>query len=203
MSLGNFFAILSIGIASNLDNAGASIAYGIRKIRIPWFSNFIISLMGFFLTLVGGIFGKWMALWLKPSIGNLIGMIVLVIIGICLLYPTLLNSKSVRYVSTSSPILKILRNKDELDLDGSKTLGFGESILLGISLSVNNLVGGFDVGVTHLSIWGISFISGVLSYVCVGLCAYLGSRFAAEKLGKQASFMAGILLILVGLHQIF
>lgn len=203
LNIDSFFAILSIGLASNLDNAGASIAYGIRKIRIPWFNNFIIALIGFLLTLAGGIFGKWMDHWLIPSIGNLIGMITLVIIGISILYQPLLNNTLVKYASKSNHFLKILRNPEEVDLNGSKTISFSESIFLGISLSVNNLVGGFDSGVTHLSIWVTSFISGVLSYICVSLFVYVGYRFAAEKLGKQASVVAGILLILVGLHQIF
>ncbi len=43
-----------IGIASNLDNAGVGIAYGIRKIRISWFNNFIIAFFGFLFTLLAG-----------------------------------------------------------------------------------------------------------------------------------------------------
>ncbi|MEX5522262.1 sporulation membrane protein YtaF, partial [Bacillus cereus] len=43
MSTAGLFSIFLIGIASNLDNAGVGIAYGIRKIRISWFNNFIIA----------------------------------------------------------------------------------------------------------------------------------------------------------------
>ena len=52
MSTAGLFSIFLIGIASNLDNAGVGIAYGIRKIRISWFNNFIIAFFGFSL---GGI----------------------------------------------------------------------------------------------------------------------------------------------------
>ena len=47
MSTAGLFSIFLIGIASNLDNAGVGIAYGIRKIRISWFNNFIIAFLGF------------------------------------------------------------------------------------------------------------------------------------------------------------
>lgn len=79
---------------------------------------------------------------------------------------------------------------------------FVEAIILGVALSINNLAGGFDAGITHMNIWAASIISGLFSYLSVGFCAYLGSRFAAEKAGQHSSVFAGILLILIGLHQI-
>ncbi len=57
MSTAGIFSILLIGIASNLDNAGVGIAYGIRKIRISWFNNFIIAFFGFLFTLLAGFWG--------------------------------------------------------------------------------------------------------------------------------------------------
>ncbi len=56
MSTAGLFSIFLIGIASNLDNAGVGIAYGIRKIRISWFNNFIIAFFGFLFTLLAGFF---------------------------------------------------------------------------------------------------------------------------------------------------
>ena len=53
MSTVGLFSIFN-RIASNLDNAGVGIAYGIRKIRISWFNNFIIAFFGFLFTLLAG-----------------------------------------------------------------------------------------------------------------------------------------------------
>jgi putative sporulation protein YtaF len=192
--------IIIIGIASNLDNAGAGIAYGVRKIRIPWFSNLIIALTGFLMTLVAGFFGNWISIWLTPFAGNLIGMIILVTIGIRVIYQPF-NEKKVPPQSDGSSLIRVLRNPEEADLDGSKTIGFVESVILAIALSINCLAGGFDAGITHLNIWITSIITGIFSYLCVGLFAYLGLRFCAEKFGKQATIVSGVLLILVGLHQ--
>lgn len=57
MSTAVLFSIFLIGIASNLDNAGVGIAYGIRKIRISWLNNFIIAFFGFLFTLLAGFLG--------------------------------------------------------------------------------------------------------------------------------------------------
>lgn len=186
MVLQSLMSMVAIGVASNLDNAGVGVAYGIKRIRFSFLSNFIIALMGFVLTFVGGIFGNWISLWLPTIICNVIGMIVLVIIGIWVLSQPLMAKKSEKMPSR----------------DGSKTVGTTESIILGITLSINNLAGGFDAGIIHLNIWAISSISGLFSYICIGLSAFIGAKFAAQRLGQSASFISGVLLILVGLHQV-
>ncbi|NOU76712.1 sporulation membrane protein YtaF [Paenibacillus sp. LMG 31458] len=155
----------------------------LQKIRISFLSNFIIALMGFMLTFVGGIFGNWISLWLPAFICNVIGMIVLVIIGVWVLCQPLLSKKSEKMPSSSSMLIHILQSPEDADLDGSKTVGITESIILGLALSINNLAGGFDAGIIHLNIWVISSISGLFSYVCVGLFAFLGAKFAAQRLG--------------------
>ncbi|SDN33444.1 putative sporulation protein YtaF [Paenibacillus sp. yr247] len=202
MGLQNLMAIVAIGIASNLDNAGVGIAYGVKKIRIPLISNIIIALMGFVLTLVGGLFGDWVSLWLPTIICNVIGMIVLVIIGVWVLCQPLLAKKSEKKPPTDGLILRILQNPENADWDGSKSVGFIESIILGVALSINNLAGGFDAGITHLNVWATSSISGIFSYICVGLFSFLGAKFTSHKLGQRASIISGTLLILVGLHQV-
>lgn len=202
MDLGILMAMIAIGVAANLDNAGVGVAYGVKKIRIPFMANTVIAVMGFLLALVGGFFGEWISLWLPPFICNLIGMIVLVTIGIWVLVQPLLDKRSKQQPSNRNLLSRVLRNPEEADMDGSKSVGFIESIILGITLSINNLAGGFDAGITHLNIWATSFISGAFSFLCVGLCAYLGARIAADKLGKQANAVSGVLLILVGLHQV-
>lgn len=91
MSTASLFSIFLIGIASNLDNAGVGIAYGIRKIRISWFNNFIIAFFGFLFALLAGFFGSWISLFISDFIANLIGALVLGIIGVFVLCQPLLS----------------------------------------------------------------------------------------------------------------
>ncbi|MED1203625.1 sporulation membrane protein YtaF [Heyndrickxia acidicola] len=203
MHLENVLLMIAIGVASNLDNAGVGVAYGIKKIKVPFVANSIIAFIGFLFALLGGLFGNWVSIWLSPFVCNIIGMIVLVTIGVWVLSQPYIEKRVKHRPSNRNLLLQILQNPEDADLDGSKSVGLLESLLLGVALSINNLAGGFDTGITHLNIWITSLISGVFSYVCVGVCAYLGSRVSGERLGRQASFIAGIILILVGLHQVF
>ncbi|WP_407311722.1 manganese efflux pump [Desulfosporosinus sp. SB140] len=194
--------MLWIGVASNLDNAGVGIAYGLRKTRIPLTPNSIIALMGFSLSCVGGILGNWISFCLTPFTCQIISTTVLVSIGVYVLSQQYFNKKPKEHLSEDNLILRVLRNPEEADLDNSKSISLFESVILGIALSLNNLAGGFSAGITHLNILMTSSISGFFSFICTGLCAIFSLKFAAGRLGEKATTISGILLILVGVRQI-
>ena len=201
MSTAGLFSIFLIGIASNLDNAGVGIAYGIRKIRISWFNNFIIAFLGF-IYFISWIFGNWIALFISEFTANLIGAIVLGIIGVFILCQPFLGQRNTVGSKDGNVLIGILRDPEKADFDGSKTISFSEAIVLGIALSINNIAGGFDAGVTNLNLWLTATISGVFSFICISSFAYVGKRFLAEYLGKWATVIAGVLLILIGIDQL-
>ena len=190
-----------IGIASNLDNAGVGIAYGIRKIRISWFNNFIIAFL-VFIYFISWIFGNWIALFISEFTANLIGAIVLGIIGVFILCQPFLGQRNTVGSKDGNVLMGILRDPEKADFDGSKTISFSEAIVLGIALSINNIAGGFDAGVTNLNLWLTATISGVFSFICISGFAYVGKRYLAEYLGKWATVIAGVLLILIGIDQL-
>ncbi|MNI45227.1 hypothetical protein D3C73_996460 [compost metagenome] len=201
MSSYNLLAVVVIGLASNLDNAGVGIAYGVRKIRIPWYSNLAIAIISFLATLLSGLFGNWLAFWIHPWIGQLIGTIVIVSVGVWVLLQPFVEKKAASFDQESNPVTRLLRNPEEADKDSSKSISLGESILLGIALAMNALAGGFNAGITHLNIWYTSLSVGVFSFILLAICAEFGEKYAAEKLGNRATIISGLLLILLGIHQ--
>ncbi|MDP7979894.1 manganese efflux pump [Bacillus sp. WLY-B-L8] len=201
MYITSLLPILFIGIASNLDNAGVGIAYGIRKIHISWSNNFIIAFFGFFFTLLAGFFGNWLSLFISSAAANTIGAIVLGSIGVLVLCQPLL-SKEGGERKQSNVLMRILRNPEAADFDGSKTIGFSEAIVLGVALSINNIAGGFDAGVTNLNLWITAIISGCFSFLCVRFCSYIGKKYLALYLGKWATIIAGALLIIIAVKQL-
>ncbi|WP_346779346.1 sporulation membrane protein YtaF [Paenibacillus brevis] len=202
MDMLSLLAAIIIGLASNLDNAGVGIAYGVRKIHIPWFSNLMIAVISFLATLLSGMFGNWLALWIHPWIGQWIGTIVIVSVGVWVLLQPYVEKKQAMRERDASVLTRLLRNPEEADRDSSKTLSLGESVLLGLALAMNALAGGFNAGITHLNIWLTSLFVGVFSYLLLAFCAGLGEKYAADKLGSRATVISGLLLILIGIHQI-
>ncbi|MBW4838108.1 MAG: sporulation membrane protein YtaF [Paenibacillaceae bacterium] len=200
----SLLAVIAIGLASNLDNAGVGIAYGVRKIRIPWYSNLAIAIISFLATLVSGFFGSWLSSWIHPWIGQLLGTVVIVGVGVWVLLQPFLEKKITSVQEEDvNPLTRLLRNPEEADKDSSKSINLGESVVLGIALAMNALAGGFNAGITHLNVWYTSLSVGLFSYLLLAACAGFGEKFAAEKFGNRATVISGLLLILIGIHQLF
>ncbi|MNW43769.1 manganese efflux pump MntP [compost metagenome] len=102
-----------------------------------------------------------------------------------------------------NPLTRLLRNPEEADKDSSKSISLGESVVLGIALAMNALAGGFNAGITHLNVWYTSISVGLFSYLLLAACAGFGEKVAAEKFGNRATVISGLLLILIGIHQLF
>ncbi|MNJ55495.1 sporulation membrane protein YtaF [Paenibacillus bouchesdurhonensis] len=204
MSSYSLLAIIAIGLASNLDNAGVGIAYGVRKIRIPWYSNLAIAIISFLATLISGLFGNLISTWISPWIGQLIGTIVIIGVGVWVLLQPYVEKKPIpKETSPTSSFTRLLQNPEEADIDSSKSISLAESILLGIALAMNALAGGFNAGITQLNIWYTSLSVGIFSFILLALCAGFGEKFAAEKLGNRATVISGLLLIFIGFRQMF
>lgn len=204
MSSYSLLAIIAIGLASNLDNAGVGIAYGVRKIRIPWYSNLAIAIISFLATLISGLFGNLISTWISPWIGQLIGTIVIIGVGVWVLLQPYVEKRPIpKETSPTSSFTRLLQNPEEADIDSSKSISLAESILLGIALAMNALAGGFNAGITQLNIWYTSLSVGIFSFILLALCAGFGEKFAAEKLGNRATVISGLLLIFIGFRQMF
>lgn len=198
----NLWIIIMIGLAANLDNAGVGIAYGVRNIRIPWYSNLTISFISFLATLVSGLFGNWISIHIPSWISHLIGTVVIIAVGIWVLLQPLANQIRARHADSGN-FTHLISNPEKADKDRSQSISLTESILLGTALAMNALAGGFNAGITSLNIWCTSLMVGVISYVLLWACTALGAKYIAERFGNVATVISGLLLILIGINQMF
>lgn len=199
MHVSPLISILWLGIASNLDNGGVGVAYGVRKISITWFPNLIIALISFVGTWVAGLFGDAIAHWIPPIVDNLIGGIVIICVGLGVLLQPFFSRKT--RGKSGSKLARTIWNPEEADFNQNNHISFFESVILGIALSMNALAGGFDAGITKLNVLYTSLSVGVFSFTLLWLGTFLGSKLATKHLGDYATIIAGILLILIGVHQ--
>lgn len=74
-------SMLVLAIAVSLDGFGVGIAYGLRRIRIPLLSVIIIACCSGFIIWLSMQAGRWLSLYLSDFIANLIGAVILMLIG--------------------------------------------------------------------------------------------------------------------------
>ncbi|QSO47907.1 manganese efflux pump [Alicyclobacillus mengziensis] len=192
--------VCAIAVASNLDNAGVGIAYGVRRVTISSLANALIALISGVATYVAGVAGSLLVRYMPSGVTAYLGGGVVVLVGVWILTEPLRTMR--RQARNNTILTRILRDPMVADFDQSKHISLGEAAILGVALALNALAGGFDAGVVHIPVWLTALLVAVFSYILLGVSAYLGRRFAAERLGSKATVIAGILLLLIGIHQI-
>ncbi|MDN4608045.1 manganese efflux pump MntP [Sporosarcina highlanderae] len=174
--------IIAIGIAANIDNLGISMAYGLRSNRIPFVYNLIISIISMGAAYLSIIAGNILSNYMALSFSNLIGGILLVALGL--------------WVSLKSP---------DCSEDAKKfaTINWKESIILGFILALNCISIGFSAGITGAPPLSTAISVGFFSFISISIGIRLGHKIGKTFFGKHAERIGGLLLILIGIYEIF
>ncbi len=206
----SFISIFLLCLAPNLDNMVIGLAYGSRKIKVPFRSNFAIALFSGIATLLSSLLGSALSNYIPSFYGNIIGGSIVCFIGLYTMisyYLTKKKNNTEMELPTSHQYIGELRavmdNPSLADRDYSGDISLKESVLLGIALAVNCLGTGFGAGMTGVNIGVLTLSVIVFSIATISLGEVIGRRWAAKFLGEQATVLSGLLLISVGIFQVF
>ncbi len=202
-----FLSIFLLCIAPNLDNMAIGLAYGARKINVPFKSNFAIAIFSGLATLLSAALGNVISNIMPSFIGNAIGGSIVSIMGAYTIYQYFHDKKQVNHSHNIDELgienLKaIMEDPTIADKDFSGDISLKESILLGIALAVNCLGTGLGAGMVGINIFVLSLCVVVFSVITIWIGAFLGKRFASRFLGQNATLISGVLLFCVGIYEI-
>ncbi len=184
------------------------LAYGARKINVPFKSNFAIALFSGIATLVSSLLGSALANYIPSYTGNIIGGSIVCTMGLYTIISHLIKNKKntgCEHQNGNQYIVELRAVMDDpgiADKDYSGDISLKESILLGIALAVNCLGTGFGAGMTGVNIVVLTTAVIIFSLTTISLGAVIGRRWAAKFLGDQATIISGLLLAAVGIYQI-
>ncbi|GMA66303.1 manganese efflux pump (plasmid) [Alicyclobacillus fastidiosus] len=185
--LSAFITANLIGIGSNFDNCGTGIAYGSDKIKFPHWVNAIVNAIGFCTALLGAYMGEVISHYITFTEASWAACVVLICIGLFFWYSKYLHPR-------------ISRTRKQI---GIQKPGWKQGIVLGFALSFTNVAVGFGATVSNAStIWVTAVSIAIWGYIMIWLGNVIGIGILARMLGKYSSFIAGLLLILVGVHQV-
>lgn len=226
--LAHLASILLLAFAVSLDGFGVGITYGVRKIKIPVLSIFIIALCSGIIILLSMMVGVAMSGWLSPHGASMIGAGILIAIGSWALYRFLTNgepekegpSKPAAAGSAAGDppdkiavltlelrifgiMIQILRTPSVADVDRSGTISAGEAFLLGAALSLDAFGAGIGAALVGFQPW----ITALLIAASSGLFLWMGTRVGFWASGirwvRQLSMLPGIILIAMGIFKMF
>ncbi len=198
-----------IALSNNFDNIGVRIAYSIRGIKISHSINLWISVITFFISGFAAYSGTVISGYFSKQLSGIIAMVLLSAIGIWMIGDEYIKRRRNRNLAEKSTeedaknILDILANPEKADMDKSKHIDFKEATVLGIALSINNVGGGLSAGMIGLSSFWVGLLSAVISFIALWSGNYIAEYFIKWNISNKATVAAGLVLIGIGIGQLF
>ncbi len=191
-----------------IDALVASFAYGTNKIKIPFISGAIMSIIStVFLAIALGL-GSWFKNFLPLDITSFLSFGVLLILGISRLFEGILKNFLNKKALDPSHIefnlfdfkliLNVYADATKADLDHSKILSTKEAIYLGIALSLDSLIVGLGFGLNNVNLLQTLSLSIILHGLAIFLGVLLGKK-CVETLNIDISWLSGFILILLAI----
>ncbi|UOF92468.1 sporulation membrane protein YtaF [Fodinisporobacter ferrooxydans] len=216
MAFATWLTILGLALSSSIDNFGVGISYGVSKIRIGFLPNMIISVIAFLFSVIGILFGKYVAKMIPGMFSNIVAAVFLFIVSVRIIMITLSAKKRDSAVpkqprkkkSKLSFASDYLKEPEKADFDHSGEISIMESIVLGVAVSMNALTNGLGAGMLGLPPLAISIVSAIFSFLAIWWGVAAGNKVAnirigSLNIGQFSTAISGIILFITGIHILF
>lgn len=221
-------SLLVLAFAVSLDGFGVGVTYGLRKIRLPFWSLLIVTACSASMILLAMQVGGVLTEYVSPQFAKSLGAIILIGVGSFAIYnlvtqkekePVEENGVKADVVQEGPPlekrtvlrlelkkvglVIQILRTPSSADVDRSGDISVKEALVLGFALSMD----GFGAGI-GASLVGFHSISTALTIACMNLLFIytgmrIGIRYADAGFLRRMAFLPGMMLILIGISKFF
>ena len=201
----SFLSILLFVIAASLDILVVSLAYGLKDIKINFSSTIVITSISALGTFISMILGKFLVDLIPVKLGDIIGGLVLLLLGFYSIYSYFKEKKiltSHNSENNSSPTF-ILENPEVADKDKSGNIDFKESLALSLALALNNFGLGIGASISGLNIAFTTISTFIISLIFISLGFYLSKSIKSKNISKNSNLISGIIIIILSLFIIF
>lgn len=195
-----------------IDAFVASIAYGTNKIKIPFYSSIIISIIGSIFLGISLFLGNFIKDFLPGNLPILLSFCILMIIGIYRFFEGLFKNYIAKKNKFNKPltfkifdlnfVLQVYADETKADFDNSKVLTIKESLYLASALSFDSIAVGFGDSLGNNEyIYSIIFCF-IIGVIAVSLGQIIGKKLI-EKSNLNLSWLSGIILMILAIKKIF
>jgi len=195
---------LALVTALSIDAFVSGFAYGSDKIRVPFSSVAVISIICSVILAVSLFFGEIIGPVLSEGLTAGICFVLLLGLGVIRVFDSAVKAfirkhsaykKNIKFSAFHlSFILNIYANPEEADRDDSKDLSPKEAVYLAIALSLDGLAVGFGAGITDSNPYLIIGLSLIMNVAAVVFGRFLGEKLT-NRLRLDLSWLSGALLI--------
>lgn len=177
--------------SANIDNIPIGAAYGVKQIKIGFVNNLLIAFITCLGTVLSMTMGELISIFLSPDLANIIGCILLILMGSWFVLKFFWQKYKGRIESCDC----VRAEANE------KVISTRETFFLAMALMVNNM--GFGIGAK------IAGLPILLTAVCTFLCSILllklglllGRIFGSTLFGRYAELSSGLIVIILGVYE--
>ena len=212
---------LALAISTSIDSLGIGITYGIRQTKLTKNSKVVLFLISIYITSIAVFIGNIIRTILSEYIANLIGVIILVGMGLCIIIESMSRNKKSNnmidleienneqkihkfFIKSLGITIQIIRDPIFSDLDKSKYIDMRESIYLGIALSLDSLCIGIGSTIIGISSFYFPLLVAVFQLIFLSFGIFLGKKIVSvSKLPNNIwNIISGTILICIGIIKI-
>src|SRR6478609_9286596 len=201
------FSLLILAFAVSLDSFSVGLTYGLRKVKIPLKSIFIISCCSAFSLMFSMFLGKVLTHLFSVDVLNKVGGGILVLLGMWILYQFFCPADSSRVkeektlvkieIKSIGLVINVLKKPIAADLDNSGSINGIEAFILGIALSLD----AFGAALLGYSPYALAIAVALMSSLFLSAGIQFGKVFSRLSWMKMFSFVPGVLLIILGIFR--
>ena len=209
----DYLTIVLFALAVSADGFAVGMAYGIGKIRIPFFSLLVISLASALAVSLSMLCGKGLTELLSPQMSSYVGAIIILGLGVYFLLTagkdkinSLENSQEEPLLAFSIKplgiIVQILKQPSRADFDCSGEISTSEAFFLGLALAMDALGAGIGIAMTGSNILYTAICVGMLKFILVNSGIFLGSKINARELKAVTALVPGLVFVAIGIMEL-
>ena len=202
---------LLLVVALSLDAFIASFAYGAQRIKIPFSSVIIISIICTAMLGVSLLLGALLRPHLPQMATKVLCFAILFLLGVTKLCDSAIKTLIRRHKKIHKKlsfslfrlkfILDVYADPEKADRDGSRVLSPAEAASLAVALSLDGLAVGFGAALMKVNFLLVMLLSLVIGMLAVRLGGRIGNK-AAQKLPFDLSWISGALLIMLAVLKL-
>jgi putative sporulation protein YtaF len=198
--------IILFVISASLDNFIVGLSYGVKKIKINLFNNFIIAFLSGAFTLVSMLAGKILTHFIPIRVSIYIGSGLLILLGAYFVFNSIKQKYREYHKKSSCHKIDIydefLRHPEIADANNSSTIELKESIIIGIALSMNNFGLGIGASIIGLNIIVCTLLSFIFSMVFIQSGYQIGDSIISKFIRMYAEPISGLIIIFLGIYTL-
>jgi putative sporulation protein YtaF len=144
---------------------------------------------------------------LPQRLANIIGGVLLIAMGVWIVKDFFIKrAKKAPDDQTETNLSncnQILEEPERADSDHSGTIDLKEALFLALALTINNLGLGIGASITGLNIFTTVACTFIFSLLSNPLGCHIGEKCVSTFLGRYASLVSGLIIILMSLYEMF